>query len=59
MGDSRDRNSHYIQAEFPERNLNPSEKNVIAKLLVDPKDVFLPPLHIKLSLMKNFFKAMN
>ena len=27
--------------------------------LVDPKKVLLPPLHIKLGLMKNFVKAMD
>ena len=50
---------HYIKGDWPERNLNPSEKNVVVKPLVDPKDVLLPPLHIKLGLMKNFVKGMN
>lgn len=59
MWDSRDRKLHYIKGDWPARNLNPSEKNVVAKPLVDPKDVLLPPLHIKLGLMKNFVKAMN
>ena len=27
--------------------------------LVNPKNIFLPPLHIKLGLMKTFVKAMN
>ena len=27
--------------------------------LVDPKSVYLPPLHNKLRLMKNFVKAME
>jgi len=27
--------------------------------LVDPAKIFLPPLHIKLGLMKNFVKAMD
>ena len=27
--------------------------------LVDPKKILLPPLHIKLGLMKNFIKAMD
>ena len=59
MWDSRDRKAHYIQADWPARNLDSSEKNVIAEPLVDPKDVLLPPLHIKLGLMKNFVKGMN
>ena len=58
MCDNKVRNSHCIQAEWPARNLNPSEKNV-AKPLVDSKDILLPPLHLKLGLMKNFVKAMN
>ena len=60
MWDSRDRKSHYIQADWPARNLNYSEtKNVVAEPLVDTKDVLIPPLHIKLGLMKNFVKGMN
>ena len=59
MWDSRDRKAHYIQADWPARNLDSSKKNVIAEPLVDPKDVLLPPLHIKLGLMKNFVKGMN
>ena len=54
-----DRNSHYIQADWPARNLNPSEKNFIAKPLMDPKDVLFIPLHIKLGLMNNFIKALR
>ncbi|KAJ4442405.1 hypothetical protein ANN_03991 [Periplaneta americana] len=59
MWDSRDRKSHYIQADWPARNFNPSEKNVVAEPLVDPKDVLLKSLHIKLGLIKNFVKSMN
>ena len=33
--------------------------NVKHQPLVDPNDVYLPPLHIKLGLIKNFVKAMN
>ena len=59
MWDSRDRSSYYIKEGWPARNLNTNEKNVIAEPFVDPKDVLLPPLHIKLGLMKNFVKGMN
>lgn len=34
-------------------------KNVPRDALVDPKLVLLPPLHIKLGLMKQFVKALN
>ena len=30
MWDSRDRKLHYIKGDWPARNLNPSEKNVVA-----------------------------
>ena len=32
---------------------------MIAEPLVPPENVLLPPLHIKLGLMKNFLKALN
>ena len=35
------------------------EQNVSHKPLVDPKDIILPALHIKLGLFKNFVKALN
>jgi hypothetical protein len=41
------------------KNLNPGSKNVIQQNLVDPKEVLLPSLHIKLGLMKQFVKALD
>ena len=35
------------------------QHNVKHVPLVEPRDVLLPPLHIKLGLMKNFVKAMD
>jgi hypothetical protein len=32
---------------------------VLNNSLVNPENVFLPPLHIKLGLIKNFVKAMD
>jgi hypothetical protein len=40
-------------------NIVPGNKNVIYKLLVDRRNIILPPLHIKLGLTKNFAKAMD
>lgn len=58
--DSRDRNLHWVQKEWPSRNtLNVGEKNVIRPSLVDRDKVLLPPLHIKLGLMKQFVKALS
>uniref|UniRef100_A0A8D8TYE9 Uncharacterized protein n=1 Tax=Cacopsylla melanoneura TaxID=428564 RepID=A0A8D8TYE9_9HEMI len=57
--DSRDRKNHYIKKDGPERQcLIPGQKNVSNEPLVDPQNVYLPPLRIKLGLMKNFVKAM-
>jgi hypothetical protein len=58
--DSRDRKKHYIQKQCPKRDsLNSGKKYVLNNRLVNPEKVFLPPLHIRLGLMKNFIKAMN
>lgn len=58
--DSRDRKEHYKKKVWPHRqSLQPGQKNVKNDPLVDPQKVLLPPLHIKLGLMKNFVKAMN
>lgn len=59
MWNSRDSTSHYIQADWYARNFNSSGKIGVAKALVDPKDVLLPYLYIKLGSMKNFFKGMD
>jgi len=37
----------------------PGEKNVINPPLVLPEKIYLPPLHIKLGLMKNLVKCMD
>jgi len=39
-------------------SLTPGEKNVVNPPLVLPENIFLPPLHIKLVLMKHFLKGM-
>ena len=51
---------HYTQNEWPSREtFQPSPHNVVADPLVKPHQILLPPLHIKLGLMKNFVKAIN
>jgi len=37
----------------------PGEKNVVNPPLVLPEKIYLPPLHIKLGLMKTFVKGMD
>lgn len=58
--DSRDKKNHYIRKQWPKRtSLVPGQKNIAHDPLVEPNKVYLPPLHIKLGLMKNFVKAMD
>ena len=58
--DSRARSSHYKVKEWPARTENiTGQKNISRPALVDKNKIFLPPLHIKLGLMKNFVKAMD
>ncbi|GBO21190.1 hypothetical protein AVEN_254870-1 [Araneus ventricosus] len=58
--DGRDRKQHYIRKEWPiRRTLDPGDKNIQRENLVDPEKVLLPPLHIKLCLMKQFVKALT
>jgi len=37
----------------------PGEKNVISPPLVLPEKIYMPSLHIKLDLMKNFVKGIH
>ena len=37
----------------------PEKNNIIHKNLVDPKKILIPPLHLKLGLIKQFVKALN
>ncbi|XP_049863041.1 uncharacterized protein LOC126356251 [Schistocerca gregaria] len=57
--DSRDRNSHYVKKKWPRRRWKVREKNVQLESLVAPKYILLPPLHIKLGLMKQCVKAID
>ena len=57
--DSRAKAKHWNQKVWPKRTLKVGEKNVRFESLVDPKKVILPPLHIKLGIMKQFVKALQ
>ncbi|GBP93530.1 hypothetical protein EVAR_66227_1 [Eumeta japonica] len=60
LWDSRAKQHHYVRKEWPVRNeYIPGKMNINHELLVDPNNVTLPPLHIKLGLMKNFVKALD
>uniref|UniRef100_UPI00358FB395 uncharacterized protein n=1 Tax=Myxine glutinosa TaxID=7769 RepID=UPI00358FB395 len=57
---TRQDKQHYVQRNWPERSgLEPGSHNVVSHALVTPQKILLPPLHIKLGLMKNFVKALN
>ncbi|UYV84953.1 hypothetical protein LAZ67_X004087 [Cordylochernes scorpioides] len=58
--DSRDRERHYIKKIWPNRKIfTPGYKNIANLPLINSENIYLPPLHIKLGLMKNFVKAMD
>jgi hypothetical protein len=58
--DSRARNDHWERSIWPRRRaLVPGTKNIKNEPLVNPDKIFLPPLHIKLGLMKQFTQALN
>ena len=60
LWDSRADAQHYTKTEWPARTeFVPGKHNVKAVPLVPTSKVLLPPLHIKLGLMKNFVKALN
>jgi len=51
---------HYLKRDRPQRKtLKIREKNVQHPALAEWHKMLLPPLNIKLSLMKNFVKAMD
>ena len=58
--DSRANEEHWVRKEWPPRNtIKPGEKNIVNNFLIDRKNIILPPLHIKLGLMKQFVKALD
>ena len=60
LWDSRADALHYQQKEWPQRvHFTPGSHNIQDTPLVERQKVLLPPLHIKLGLMKNFVKALN
>ncbi|GBP95423.1 hypothetical protein EVAR_67427_1 [Eumeta japonica] len=58
--DSHAREKQYVVKTGPKRmSLIPGFKNIKEEPLVQSEQIFLPPIHIKLGLMKNLVKAMN
>ena len=57
---SRADGEHYEKMQWPTREeLAPGMYNVIREPLVSREKVLLPPLHIKLGLVKQFVKALD
>ena len=60
LWNSRADGKHYEKIHWPARKeLTPGMHNVIKEPLVRGENVFLPPFHIKLGLVKQFVKALN
>ena len=60
LWDSRDRANHYVKREWPTRDdLQPGAHNVKYNALVPVNKILLPPLHIKLGLIKQFVKTLD
>ena len=60
LWDSRAKQQHWIKKCWPTRNaLKVGEENIIREPLIEREKIMLPPLHIKLGLMKQFVKALN
>ena len=60
LWDSRAVSQHYKQKDWgPRSTFVPGEHSLKENSLVDMNKVLLPPLHIKLGLMKNFVKALH
>lgn len=57
--DSRAKQRHWSVKVWPQRrNLLPGTKNILHEPLVERQKILLPPLHIKLGLMKQFVRAL-
>ena len=60
LWNSRDYENHYKKKKWPDRkSFVPGSENVLQDPLVPAKKVLLPPLHLKLGLMKQFVRALN
>ena len=60
LWDSRATAEHYVKRDWPARGLHISGiANIQSVPLVELKNVLMPPLYIKLGLMKNFLKALG
>lgn len=60
LWDSRAYAEHYTRKDWPERTQwTANKENVKYESLVPQENILLPPLHIKLGLMKNFVRGLD
>ena len=60
LWNSRAKDEHWIREQWPKRNeFTVGEKNILNESLVPPDKVILPPLYIKLGLMKQYVKSLD
>lgn len=60
LWDSRDTKAHYHRRDWPQRTeFTVGKSNVKWEPLIEPTKVLMPPLHIKLGLVKQFVKALD
>lgn len=60
LWDSRAKDQHWVKRNWPLRDtMVQGKQNVVNEPLVTREKILLPPLHIKLGLMKQFVKALD
>ena len=60
MWDSHDKTNHWVKKDWePRTTLRSGCKNIINEPLVPRDMIILPPLHIKLGLIKQLVKALD
>ena len=60
MWESRARNQHWTQKEWPIRNtLTVDMQNIVNEPIVSRNKIVFPPLHLKLGFMKQFVEALK
>lgn len=60
LWDSRAKQEHWVKKDWPLRkNMKPGKHNIVQNSLVARDKIILPPLHIKLGIMKQFVKSLD
>lgn len=60
LWDSRAKEEHWVRKNWPLReHMTPGQQNIVQNSLVARDRIILPPLHIKLGIMKQFVKALD